>query len=1072
MIRRTGLVLCCTMILFTSCVRENGSVQPFSGKDVTFKAEIEDTKVSLSADGYALNWNESDEISVLDGRSNVLYEAKQSGHSATFVSEQGIADGTKELWSVYPYSEENVSTGSSVVVEIPALQNIAGGGSDPKANVCFAYTDKICQETQLSFLNACSYLSLSLPESDKITEVDIKGEDGDIISGKVRLSLSKKGEVVYSVVEGKKKIVLKSSTPIKGNCMVALLPCVMQNGFSVTLRSEDGRVASHRVISKDSESGIETAVTFLRGKINRKSLSISDPAWKNPPVVQAARVSATAASICWSENGFINPEEDFAGKYVVGLYSDESCSTPVFEFDWHAEPIANMKYPAFCFTGIDENSTYWAKVVDARTDASSSTLKISTSEASFKEVSAETVNEGDIALLEDFSCVSLGGDPVAVACGLVDGQLSAKPDALVKWTDADLQDTRLATWKETGFGHNYVGPGYVRVGDSAGQKDAVQTPVLVNLRESATVTVDFKAAPYSSDYGAGGKSKLGECYAEVWVVNGDTRISAGIVELNDDPTGWTDCRIKAYNVLPSSRIAIGGAYGEKTQISSGKQYARIYVDDVKLTVNKYEHVDVAVAPEAEVVHTFWSDSFIQWTCGGTPEGYTVSVDGEPYASLSSTATECHIKGLAPGKTYSVVVTANYKYDSADSKPISISTGTISQLTRNLSPTSVSVAIENRAGDNTTNNNPCIYIELLDGPDPENAEVIRSAYVLDAQIQSPASPFFGGLIVDNKKSRAPMNVALGSLTPSTDYWFRVKSVARYDFTSYQPSTPASSYCESSNGDSDFSLPVKVSTPASHVSQGNEILYLGFDELMLQADYVNCAVGSVPAFKAAGKKVGDMTLATVREWTGGWSFYGQRTAFASTQLAPQYAWGTQQTASDDVFTLVSQLVTGTSPGVGAKIYKFKDWTGSLAGWISSNNTYPCQGYIQLGYYYDVSDAKKQNVGMLASPVLNDGRLDDTPSNCRLSFNALVLQGRPCALGIWIYDGSSKSWSKVSTVDLFNSAGITTAAESWSALSETHKWYRHEIDIRLKKGDRIAVDTDKNGAALIDEIQIVKL
>jgi len=1058
--------------LLSSCMKERSEGAEFIGKDVTLKSEIEQTKVSLLDDGYTFVWSEGDVVAVFDGQSLSKYVSTSAGAQTVLNSETGIADGSKFLWAIYPYSACSECAPTSVYLTVPSVQNIAGKGLSKEACLSVAYTEKLRQQTSVTFNNICSFFNLNVPASDRIVRVDIQGEEGEMIAGKVKVKMSKSGVPETEILEGVNRITLTSSTPIEGNCVIALLPTVFQNGFSVTLRSEDGRVASHKVIAVDSESGIETAVTFNRGRLNHRSLSIEDPSWKNPPVAECIYLSATSATIRWSENEFSNPEADFAGKYEVVLYSDKECTEIQQKVEWSVSAIANVNCPAFCFTGLQPLTDYYAMVKDVRTDAESQILKICTSAADFIAVGESIVSEGEVAFKEDFSCVSMGGDPVHVAWGIKDGALTAKPDALVIWNEADLKDNRLSLWEENNAGHNYIGPGYIRVGDSSAQKDAVKTPVLSNLKESATATVEFKAAPFSSDYGVGGGSKLGECYAEVWVVDGSSRVSAGVVELNDDPTSWTSCSLKVYNVLSTSRIAIGGAYGEKTKTSSGKQYARIYLDDIKITVDKYEHVDIAIPAEVELKSTFWSDALIQWSCAGNPESYTVTVDGQTFASLAASATEYHIKGLEPGKSYSVAVAANYKYESAQSNQITLKTGSISQLTKNVSPTSVSVAIENMAGDNTNNNNPCIQIQLYDGPDIQSANLIRSSYILDAQIQSPASPFFGGLVVDNKKSRAPLNVALGSLQPSTAYWVRVRSVARYDFMSYSSTTAASSYCESSNGDSEFSTLIKVSTCASHTPAAGEVIYLGFDELMIQADYVNCAVGSVPAFKAAGKKVTDLTLDAIKNWTWDWSYYGQRTAYGSTQLAPQYAWGTQQTTSNDMFTLASQLVSGDAPGVGAKIYKFKDWTGSLSGWISSNNTYPCQGCIQLGYYYDVNDAKKQLLGMLVSPALDGGVLGETASDCLLSFNALVLQGRTCNLGIWVFDSSSKLWTKVATESLYNSAGTTTAATEWSAASSSHKWYNHSVELKLKKGDCVAFDTDKEGAALIDEILILKL
>jgi hypothetical protein len=60
-------------------------------------------------------------------------------------------------------------------------------------------------------------------------------------------------------------------------------------------------------------------------------------------------------------------------------------------------------------------------------------------------------------------------------------------------------------------------------------------------------------------------------------------------------------------------------------------------------------------------------------------------------------------------------------------------------------------------------------------------------------------------------------------------------------------------------------------------------------------------------------------------------------------------------------------------------------------------------------------------------------------------------------------------VDNVKLKNSAGSESAVTVWDGTSATHRWYDHECTLNLKKGDMVAFSTDKQGAALIDEIII---
>lgn len=1064
-------------LLFVSCGQkeeEKDVPARIDGASLRIIAQTEATKAAFVSPWETLSWQEGDAIFVWDGVSGTRFTTSESGTRAAFTSTEGIADDATQLYAVFPAEAALAqSEGGVITVSLPEEQSIkAGEYVDPGALLAVAHSASVLQTTELRFLNLCSWLKFTVPSEDAVQELVLQAGEGEYLAGKVKVSFDKKGNPVLSATEeGSSRIRFRSAAPMEGTYVIPLLPCTLQNGLTVTLRTADGRTAVHQVVAKD-ENDVVSAIVFRRNKVNHYTLSFSKPAWRNAPEVELMDVSATSVSFRWSENGFEDSEKDFAGHYLLALYSDETCETPVRELDWKVDPISSIAIPAFCFTGLEAQTPYYLAVTDLETGSMSPVKAFTTTSAQFL-VPGNPVQEGDYALVEDFSELTDGGDPVHKAWGLLDGVLTGKPSDLPEWSETDLSSTRLAAWSEKTEGHDYAGPGYVRAGDSQSQKDAIVTPVLSNLSDCATVTVRFKAAPFSSDYGAGnGASRLGECYAEVWVVNGTNQVSAGVVELTDDPSAWTQCELEVYNVLPTSRIAIGGAYGEKSVASGGKQYARIYLDDISVQVLRYEETVAVVAPELTVGTVFWSDVQLSWTCAGEPYGYKVYVDGTAVATLGADATQYHLGNLPCGTKMAVEVAALYnKGDEGKSQPQYITTGSVERLTRNLSPTSLAFAIENRAGDNTTNNNPLIEVELLDGPDPATAQSVFRSYVLDAQAQSPASPFFGGLIVDQSKSRTPLNVAIGCLRPETDYWFRVRSVESAEFTNYQPSTPNTQTCTSSNGTSDFSVPLKATTPAKHTAQSGEILYEGFDDLMIQADYVNCAVGSVPAFKKEGMKVGNMDLATIRNWDKDWSFYGMRTVFASSQLAPHYAWGTQQTSNDDLFQLSAQsssgTIKGTAPGVGAKVYKFKDTAGSLAGWYSSNNTFAGQGFIELGAYYNASDSKAQVLGMIVTPELS-GPLSDSEVSCSLRFKGLVLQGQSCKLGIWRY--SAGSWTKVADVDLYNSAGTTETVTSWSALSETHKWYGHNLDLSLKAGDRIALEAPKaDGAALIDDIQI---
>ena len=323
------------------------------GSKVVFVASVEETRVSISDDYRTLSWSAGDEISVLDGTSNVLYSTSDEGTSVKFTSQAGISDEAGEVYAVYPYDAESRLTENGLQVTVPHQQSVSDSGFDASSVLTVAYSSELSSETYLDFKHLCSYFKFTVPSEDNVTEVILRGGEKEYIAGKVNVTFEK-GVPASSVVDGINEIVFCSETPMNGTYIVPLLPCVLQEGLAVTLKSEDGRSAVHKVIAKD-ETGLESAVTFLRGKMNKAVLSFDQPQWRNAPVASAVASEATSVTVKWSENDFSSADADFACRYHVALYSDEACSETVVESDFEVESWANISAPAVCFTGLQSH---------------------------------------------------------------------------------------------------------------------------------------------------------------------------------------------------------------------------------------------------------------------------------------------------------------------------------------------------------------------------------------------------------------------------------------------------------------------------------------------------------------------------------------------------------------------------------------------------------------------------------------------------------------------------------------------------------------------------------------------
>ncbi len=373
------------------------------------------------------------------------------------------------------------------------------------------------------------------------------------------------------------------------------------------------------------------------------------------PVVRLQGATSSTLSFQWSENGFTNAEEDIVPNYEVGLYTDEACTSDNLVVSWEISS-GNASYytgtstsktlpqPAFNFSGLDANTTYYCKVKDTDSGIESAPVSGTTKEFTVVTVGDDEVAVGGTVLAEDFSELVWNGDMV------FPGISSKANDKYIKTIDKfiaaeginptdnydlvncgkedqlfhpsgyypKVKKTRLVDWAhltnntdEASDARVYARLGHVKLGTSDWAR--IATPVLKNLKETATVEVSFKASPYYDNnntvdskrtacvtvlHGASSPNKAGKITAK-------DEYTAYTVELTDAKNTWTEYKCTVRNVTPESRIAIGA--------TSETSSHRMYIDDIKITVVAYE---ADTAPVVELQGATTSTLSFKWTMNG------------------------------------------------------------------------------------------------------------------------------------------------------------------------------------------------------------------------------------------------------------------------------------------------------------------------------------------------------------------------------------------------------------------------------------------------------------------------
>lgn len=989
-----------------SCWDEK-KLDTFKGADFVFVG------MSETLEGEMVEWSASSKVSVLDGVSNILYQPLSSGAQPRFASERGVDDNAMEVYAVWPYSEEHKLVYGGLKAYLKAeydpFEEISG--------LRIAHASAIGQEEDLLFMNVVSYLRVTLDEKMGVTGMKVSGLSAEVLAGLAEIILSEDGTPgIQSVTKPSLSVsLLPQEKVLSGTFLIPIFPTVMEKGCVLEFINAEGHQAKAEKTGK---------LTFSRNEVVDFGDIPQTLQWQTLPKAQIHGITAEEIVVSWSKTSWVDISSDFKGKYMLSLYSNADCTqaVEVAEWDMDGETMPeNLDRLAYVFSGLQPSTDYWVKVTDKSTNASTNVIPVTTLK---EEKASEAAEEGDYAIFDSFAGMVNGGDVVSCVYGKDGGKLCPPDFAFVV--------ASVPGWTFEGSATSH--PGYIGL---SGQW-SLTSGSLSSLKETATVILSFMGS--------------GRGEVKAYVVDAKKR-EAGSVVL--DGTGWKKYSIELLNVSPTSKICVECQDGS------------MYIDDISVLVQKYEVV--SNAPSVEVGKVFWSDGYISWRSRlGEPDGYNIYVDDVKVNDevLASDILEYHLTHLAAGEEHSVVVAAVMGSREDKSEPVAVLTGAITQITTNLSPRSLSISIENRAGGPANTVSPALFVELY-----KDSEPLFSSIVVDGLATIHGQSFVTSLALSSEKDQRPTNVTFGRLEPSTEYRFRVRSYASYTFRDRVSSVSGTdAEVSSPNGDSEWSEFVTFTTPAEHSATSGEVLFQGFDGCSINQDFINKAVGSVPSYKAAGVGVGTLSYSSIYSWGADkWAFYPLRMAHPSSQFA-QYGWITAIGGNQKYPCTTGSNSTATAPEFlkGASAYKCNDKASpDLADWYISNSAWPYQGYIGLGTDYNASDSAVDDKLAFVITEALENNLSETETECTLSFKGLAMYGKSIIINIARLSPDG-TWSEPVSVPLMNSAGTTQAAEKWP-VDDNHRWHEHSCKIRLNKGDRVGIATNKGGHALIDDICI---
>ena len=269
------------IVSFASCSSEdnNTTIENESAtKVMTFTATQEgdeqSTRAAIStSDSKVINWQEGDQISIFDGKTNNQFTLKNGAgtKSATF---QGNAATAAKYTAVYPYQSEasyDTSNGKVTGITLKPTQNATANSFDKEAALMIAEGDN----TTLNFKNVVGYVKVK-PNFD-CKRIDLKAFDNSaVLAGTGTVSYNG-GEPTLNLSNAKTKdyaITLTGDIKANNYYYIAVPPVTLKAGWTIKFTASDGTVYSRKGTND---------IIFTRNKVtNLGVFDIDGEYWYNP----------------------------------------------------------------------------------------------------------------------------------------------------------------------------------------------------------------------------------------------------------------------------------------------------------------------------------------------------------------------------------------------------------------------------------------------------------------------------------------------------------------------------------------------------------------------------------------------------------------------------------------------------------------------------------------------------------------------------------------------------------------------------------------------------------------------
>ena len=524
---------------------------------------------------------------------------------------------------------------------------------------------------------------------------------------------------------------------------------------------------------------------------------------------------------------------------------------------------------------------------------------------------------------------------------------------------------------------------------------------------------------------------------------------------------------------------------------------------------------------APVVWPYFVDARVVIPTAEEGDQYAVYVDGaeEPVIKdvemVSGKATVSFGGDFAHNSTHTVVVAKVYNgviLTTTKSAAAEFTTADVRQLTTNTGTQFVSVGWDDVAIDNGPKflNGKWTPVQAANYPDlDEQGRKLHQTRGYEVQLLADDKttviydmiPFDGHSVHQNAFYDAaamgringgniltPTALTFGYLEPGKDYYFRVKTIDGVKEIAFEDGDyiaegntdkPYPYPLSSARGGSAWSELVKVSTDPEHVKASNEVLYQGFDSVMLGSDYMNWAAAVNPDMETTKRQGWD---SYILDTPAGYPAFLQK-------AESDRKWTTH---TFNKFFRADYLGWYDGSFVGGTYNVLNNNAGDLAGWQVNTskverNIWPIFGAIAMG-----QDITSHGGSTLSTPPLTENLLSDRATECKVTVKVAYMTQNRARVSRILHVYNTRTPDAKEILDVSQ-----TYPQEWAEVEERlvenntkdyksdnyihyQRYYELECKMYLRKGDVITFEkitgsgsdanqTKEYGFIVIGEIKV---